>query len=161
MTRPELPKRVLYALNSLCCLVPAQGPVRAREVARCTGIPPAEAAKILSLLVWGGFASSRRGSKGGFWLRRPASRIRVGDVMKFLSAPLDLGSQRNNDPVLRIWQEAAAPSQEAFNRFSLEDLVKRGNAAQMFCCQPAFRGQRTSLGEQDSRDAIHSFSEKS
>ena len=134
---PELPKRVLYALRSLCCLAPVPGPVCAREVARCTGIPPAEAAKILYLLVWGGFASSRRGSKGGFWLRRPASRIHIGEVVNFLTSPLDLSSSRSNDPVLRIWRQTAAPSHEAFNRFSLEDLMKEGHVAQIHRCPPS------------------------
>ncbi len=121
-----LPKRVRYSLESLCCLAVALVPVRAREVARRTGIPPAEAAKILYLLGWGGFVSSRRGSKGEFWLRKPPGRIRIGDVVKFLSFPRDPGTKRN-DPVLQVWEQTAASSQEAFNRFTLEDLVKEGN----------------------------------
>ncbi len=131
----RLPKRVHYALKTLCCLAPAQGPVRAREVARCTGIPPAEAAKILYLLTWGGFISSRRGSKGGFWLRKPPGRIHIGDVVKFLY-PMDRNSKHSKDPVLQIWQQTAASSHEAFKRFSLEDLIKKGKAAQVFKCPP-------------------------
>jgi Rrf2 family protein len=120
---PELPKRALYALKSLCFLATVHGPVCAREVARRTGIPPTEAAKILYLLAWGGFLSSRRGSTGGFWLRRSASRIRIGEVVKFLSSPSDLSNERSNDPVLRIWWQTAASSNEAFNRVSLEELA--------------------------------------
>ncbi|HEV2493757.1 MAG TPA: Rrf2 family transcriptional regulator [Terriglobia bacterium] len=127
MAWPELPKRALYALKSLCFLATAEGPVCAREVARCTGIPPAETAKILYLLAWGGFVSSRRGSKGGFWLRRTPRRIRIGDVVEFLSSPSDRSDERSNDPVLRIWRQTAASSNEAFNRVSLEELAMQLN----------------------------------
>ncbi len=129
MAWPELPKRALYALKSLCFLATVQGPVCAREVARRTGIPPTEAAKILYLLAWGGFLSSRRGSNGGFWLRRTPRRIGIGEVVKFLSSPSDLSDESSNDPVLRIWRQTAASSNEAFNRFSLEELAMRVNCS--------------------------------
>jgi len=133
---PEPPKRLLYALKTLCRLASARGPVRAREVGRSTGIPPAEAAKILYLLAGGGFVSSRRGSKGGFWLRKPPSRIRIGEVVRFFSSPWDLSSKGSNDPVLRIWRQTVASGHEAFNRFSLENLVKEGHGDQVLPCQP-------------------------
>ncbi|MFQ5928049.1 MAG: Rrf2 family transcriptional regulator, partial [Terriglobia bacterium] len=63
----------------------------ARELARCAEIPPAQAAKILYLLTWAGFVSSRRGFKGGFWLRVPARHIRVKDVMEFFHPPVERG----------------------------------------------------------------------
>jgi len=80
--------------------------------------------------------SSRRGSKGGFWLRKPPSRIRIGEVVRFFSSPWDLSSKGSNDPVLRIWRQTVASGHEAFNRFSLENLVKEGHGDQVLPCQP-------------------------
>lgn len=129
MTWPLLSKRVLYALKVLSCLASAQGPTRARELARCTGIPPAEAAKILYLLTWRGLVSSRRGSKGGFWLRVPSHRIRVRDVMEFFHPPVDHRRKDANDPILQIWDESAAPGRQTFEQLTIAELMKEENVA--------------------------------
>lgn len=154
VTWPELPKQLHYALKTLCCLAPAEGPRRAREVARGTGIPPAEAEKILHLLVWGGFISSRRGAKGGFWLRRPPGRIRIGDVVKFLSSPLNAADKRRRDVVSRLWHQTADSSYEAFNRLSLEDLVKEMQGGELLRCQ---EDASTDLGN-SSLNRLHEVS---
>lgn len=128
----HLPVRVHYALKSLCCLARAQGPVRAHELAECAGIPPAQAAKILYLLTWGGFVCSRRGSKGGFWLRRPPHRIRVRDVMEFFHPPASRRGKDSDDPILQAWQETAASSQQSFEQLTLAELVGERPAGQFF-----------------------------
>lgn len=132
MAWPHLPKRVHYALKGLCCLAQAEGPVRAHELARRAGIPPAQAAKILYLLTWGGFVSSRRGSSGGFWLRLPAHSIRVRDVMAFFHPPAHYGGRESNDPVLQVWQETAASSHRTFEQLTLADLTGQGKVAHPF-----------------------------
>lgn len=129
MPYPLLPKRVLHALKVLSCLARAHGPTRARELAACTEIPPAEAAKILYLLTWRGLVSSRRGSKGGFWLRVPSHRIRVRDVMEFFHPPVDHRRKESNDRILQIWQQTAAPGTRTFEELTLADLIQEGSAA--------------------------------
>ena len=129
MPCPPLSKRVHDALKGLCCLARAHRPVRAHEVAQCAGIPPAQAAKMLYLLTWKGFLGSRRGSKGGFWLRVPADRIRVRDVVEFFHPPVDRRVDRR-DPVLRVWRETAGSSHQAFEQLTLADLLAGGKAAQ-------------------------------
>ncbi len=140
MALPTLPRRVHYALKILCCLVGEPAPVRAREVARCTEIPAAQVAKTLYLLTWGGFVQSRRGSKGGFWLRRPAEQIGIHNVIQFLLPPLEDGRRLQKDPVLRVWQQTAVPPHQAFQRMNLADLVRKGNAAQTLKCVPSPEG---------------------
>lgn len=135
MAWPPLSKRLHVALKGLCCLAQSQGPVRAHELARCAGVPPAHAAKILYLLTWGGFVSSRRGSKGGFWLRRPPEQIRIRDVMRFFQAPAEAGRGKRRDPVLEVWRETAAPARETFERLTLADLVREGDASRFFKCK--------------------------
>lgn len=126
---PQLPKRVLYALKCLCCLAGTQQPMRAKELAHCTGIPLAEAAKVLYLLTWGGFVLSRRGSNGGYWLGIPPEKIRLGEVVRFFQTPADRSSGSINDPVLRLWIGAIAPSYDAFEDLTLADLARNGKAS--------------------------------
>lgn len=128
----HLPKRVHYALMALCCLARAGSPVRAHQLAACSGIPSAQAAKILYLLTWAGFVSSRRGSKGGFWLRLPADRIRVRDVLQFFHPPRDRSGNDPNDSVLQVWNEIAASSHQTFEELSLADLLGDGKARESF-----------------------------
>jgi Rrf2 family protein len=140
MTWPALPKRVHYALKSLCYLAGGHGPVPAQQVARSAQIPPTEAEKILHALAWGGFVRSRRGSKGGFWLQRPPERIRVGDVVKLFSPPPDPELASNRDAVLQAWEETSASSHEAFRRLSLDHLVREGQVAGRPICVGATKG---------------------
>lgn len=132
MPWPHLPKRVHYALKALACLAGAQTPLRASELAECSEIPPAQAAKILYLLTWGGFVRSRRGSKGGFWLRVPPHRIRVQEVMEFFHPPVDDRGEESSDPILRVWRETAASSHGAFERLTLADLLSEDKAPVAF-----------------------------
>lgn len=124
MVWPLRSMRVLYGFKVLFCLASAQAPARAREVARCTGIPPAQAAKLLYMLTWRGFVSSRRGTKGGFWLRVPASRIRVQDVFEFMYPPAERRGKESRDPVLRAWEETVGDSYQAFLELILADLMQ-------------------------------------
>lgn len=125
MAWPFPPKRVLYALKILSCLACAEGPARARDLARCTGIPPAETAKVLYLLTWRGLVSSRRGSKGGFWLRLPPNRIRIQNVMEFFQPPDDRPRKDSKDPMLRLWQETTGTSPETLHRLTVADLMEK------------------------------------
>ncbi len=124
MRPPFLAKRVHYALKCLLCLARTHGPLRANELASLTGIPPAQAAKILYLLTWAGFISSRRGSKGGFWLRKPAEQVHVQDVMDFFQPPVDGASKDDEDSVMRVWQERFGSRRRVFEKLTLADLVR-------------------------------------
>lgn len=130
MPLTHVPKRLHYALRALCCLAEAGQPVRAQELARRLRIPPAQSAKILYLLTWAGFVSSRRGSKGGFWLRRSPEHILIRDVVKFLLPPAVRQRARRIDPVLKAWYETAGPSHQAFEGFTLTDLLSGRNSTQ-------------------------------
>lgn len=130
MSAPYMPKRVHHALQCLVCLAEAQGPLQANELARVTGIPPAHAAKILYLLTWGGFVSSRRGSKGGFWLRVPSDRIRVQDVAEFFEPPPDESTKDIDDFILLVWQDKVGTGRRVFDKLTLTDLVRESHKGQ-------------------------------
>jgi Rrf2 family protein len=123
-----LDTRTYYSLKCLVCLAEAGVPRRAKELATLTGIAPAETAKMLSLLAWGGFLSSKRGAKGGFWLRLPPTQIQVKDVMRFLQPPVAANpSKDDKDSILRVWQKKAGKVNQDFENLSLTDLVRESH----------------------------------
>ena len=56
------------------------------QIAEREGISVANAGKLMWLLNKAGFVSATRGTKGGYSLARPASRIRLSEVIKVLDA---------------------------------------------------------------------------
>lgn len=76
-----------YALRALAFL-PADGSYYlAKDLARELELPGPFLAKILQNLVQAGLMESIRGPRGGFRLARPASEIRIGDVLAALEGP--------------------------------------------------------------------------
>jgi Rrf2 family transcriptional regulator, iron-sulfur cluster assembly transcription factor len=56
------------------------------QIAEREGISPANAGKLMWLLNKAGFVQATRGTKGGYSLARPASEIRLNEVIKVLDA---------------------------------------------------------------------------
>ncbi len=83
MLWPGLPKRLLSALKGLCCLALSDGAMQTSEIAARIGISTFETSKVMQVLVWGGFVTSRRGSKGGFQLATTPGQITTGGVTRF------------------------------------------------------------------------------
>lgn len=121
MLCPELPPRIYESLRMLCCLAAANRPLQAQEVALAAGLPPAQTAKVLQQMTWAGFVWSQRGAKGGFWLQKPAKKIRVTDVADFFCRPLET---RRNDPVREALAGAATRCRKEFSRITIADLSK-------------------------------------
>lgn len=121
MDWPVLPRRIHCALAGLCCLARTQGRVTARDVAACAGVPSAEAAKVLQLLVWAGLVESRRGKQGGFWLRKPPQEIRVADVIQFFSRP---EARDVPTPILSTLRELSEACTAAFSQLTIAELAQ-------------------------------------
>jgi DNA-binding IscR family transcriptional regulator len=117
----ELPPRIYESLQILCCLAAAGKPLQAHEVAQLTHLPPAQTPKLLQQLKWAGFVASRRGSKGGFWLSKSASNIRVVEVLSFF-APRN--TRLRIDPILQPLARATAKCKKEVSRISIADLAK-------------------------------------
>jgi len=118
------PKRLQSALKALCCLAQSGDAMQSQKIAERIRVPRAETAKILQLLVWGGFVTSRRGTKGGFHLAADASHVTMGEVIDFFLSrhPQELD---NDFAVMRAFEKTNAPCQKAFNRLTLADMVSR------------------------------------
>lgn len=79
----RLTKQTSYAIRILIhCAVAGDGYVRAADIARQDGITEYNVAKIVPILVRGGFIATSRGRAGGLKLARPASEIGIGDVLR-------------------------------------------------------------------------------
>ena len=123
MIWPSFPKRLQSALKALCCLAQSETEMQSREVAARIGVSNAETAKILQRLVWGGFVTSRRGTKGGFRLASSAERITMAEVIGFFLAKHPIEPEENS-PVMRVLRDCVAPCQKAFGKLSLAEVVQ-------------------------------------
>lgn len=122
MTWPAFPKRLQSALKALCCLANCGEAMQSQVIAEQIEVPAAETAKILQLLVWGGFVHSRRGTHGGFQLAAPAGKITMGEVINFFLARHP--SEPDGDfPVMRALRQAMGPCQKKFAHMTLADAA--------------------------------------
>lgn len=70
-----------HAIRALACLAGCPNPpANIKDLATCAEVPQAYLAKIVKKLNDSGIIESRRGSKGGIWLARPAKLISLWDV---------------------------------------------------------------------------------
>ena len=79
-----------YGLRAIYALAEHGGatPMKAGEVAERQHIPIKFLEAILSQLKGGGFVVSRRGAEGGYTLARPADRLKIGEVIRFIDGPI-------------------------------------------------------------------------
>ena len=79
-----------YALRAIYALAEhgSPEPLKIAEIAEREQIPIRFLEVILGQLKGGGFVQSRRGAEGGYRLARPADRITVGEVMRYVDGPI-------------------------------------------------------------------------
>jgi Rrf2 family protein len=76
-----------YGLRCLVQLARAEvagGPLTLNQIAEREGLSVANAGKLMWILVKSGLAQSQRGVNGGYTLARPASEIRLHEVIRVL-----------------------------------------------------------------------------
>jgi Iron-dependent Transcriptional regulator len=118
MSWPSFPKRLQSALKALCCLARRGTEMQSPAIAEEIVVPKAETSKILQLLVWGGFVTSRRGTKGGFQLASAPERITMGEVMDFFLARHPEEADPRS-PVARAMQLTLASGQKKYAGLTL------------------------------------------
>jgi Rrf2 family protein len=126
----------------------AGNPTQAKDIARRQEIPLRYLEQIFQDLKRAGIVDSRRGPRGGYYLRKAPVEIRLGDIVRALQGPLDElfapdggedggenggGGRRRasaNAKVVTasIWRDLAAHVTSWFDGLSVEDLVKKGVA---------------------------------
>lgn len=132
-----------YAVRALFELAKreGQGLVRLREIADAQHIPKRFLENILNELRQEGFVASKRGKDGGFKLDRPATKISVGDVVRFVETsvhPVEcvanhLCPLNGRCIFIGLWDEAKRAVEDVYDRKTLADLVR--DDAQHVCRQ--------------------------
>lgn len=125
-----------YALRAIFELAKqhGEGPVKIAEVAEAQQIPMRFLEVILSELKQGEFVTSRRGSAGGYMLRREPRQISVGEVIRFVEGPLGpvevvRGEEKEcsvheHCVFLPIWRRVREAVSEIYDSTTFEELVE-------------------------------------
>lgn len=121
-----------YALRAMSCLALAPNQlVPTNTLAAMTKVPNNYLAKVLQLLAASNLIIGRRGVGGGYKLARPATDIRlvevintVGSLKRIETCPLGLPNHGSNlCPLHRTMDKAAAAMIELLENVTLQNLV--------------------------------------
>jgi Rrf2 family iron-sulfur cluster assembly transcriptional regulator len=91
-------------------------------IAEAQAIPPRFLAKIFQALAKAGVVKSRRGAKGGFSLRRPASDITVKEVIEAIEGPMSVHCDTTR-PLRDILEKAQAKMMHVLSEANFADLA--------------------------------------
>ncbi|MDI6605840.1 MAG: Rrf2 family transcriptional regulator [Candidatus Omnitrophota bacterium] len=126
-----------YALKTILDLALHYGnaPVTIHELAKHADIPIKFLEQILLDLKRGGFVVSRRGKIGGYLLAKPPSRIKLGEVIRFIDGPTSpiacvdkkyQGCINIYNCVFReIWRQVDKATSAVIDSVTFEELLKR------------------------------------
>ncbi|MCF1503946.1 RrF2 family transcriptional regulator [Afifella sp. H1R] len=130
----RLTKQTSQALRILLHCARLGRQTNAGEIARATLITEHNVAKLVALLVQGGFLKTMRGRTGGVRLACTPAEIHLGDVVRLTEATsveadcfgetIDC-SIRPLSPVNRIFSQALGAFTEVLDQHTLEDLMVR------------------------------------
>ena len=118
-----------YALQAIFDLAsqPPGEPVKIAAIARRQNIPQKFLELILAGLKQGGFVESRRGAEGGYLLARPADRISVGEVVRFVEGRQDEKVRQRNrqeSPFTEIWKRIDRAVADVLDSMTFAALVR-------------------------------------
>jgi Rrf2 family protein len=126
-----------YALKTILDLALhySNSPITIHELAKRADVPIKFLEQILLDLKRGGFVESRRGKIGGYLLARPPSKIKLGEVVRFIDGPIepvacvDKNYRGCNDIKIclfrGIWKDIAVGISKVVDNITFEDLAKR------------------------------------
>ena len=115
----------------------AGGTAQAKDIARRGDIPLRYLEQIFQDLKRAGLVESKRGPRGGYFLKRAPADIKLGDVVRALQGPIEemfLVEEGNSSSqtvtvctvTASLWQELAEHVACWFDSLSIADLVDRG-----------------------------------
>ena len=136
----RLTKQTSYALRILIhCATSGEKHVRAADIAAEHGITEYNVAKIVPILVRGGFLATSRGRAGGLKLARPPLEISIGDVLRVteathveaecvggVSQPCSI---KRAAPINQMLGEALEAFIDVLDKHTLADLIGSRHAA--------------------------------
>jgi Rrf2 family iron-sulfur cluster assembly transcriptional regulator len=109
-------------------------PTSVRDIAERTGLPQPYLEQILLALKGAGLVRSKRGVGGGYVLARPASDIRLSDVVSAVDGPITLGDfgephqdgacdHEGQCVLLAIWHVVGEQIQRHLDGYTLADVA--------------------------------------
>jgi Rrf2 family protein len=128
-----LSQSVGYAVQALACLADSETPSRLiRDIAAEANIPPAYLAKLIKRMADADLVISKRGIKGGTWLKKAPKDITLLEISeaidgrKWLGRCL-LGLEECTDaracPTHEFWKSARAGIEKKLEETTLSDVV--------------------------------------
>lgn len=126
-----------YALKAILNLALhyGKGVVTMHEVAKDADIPIKFLEQVFLDLKKGGFVESRRGKIGGYFLTKPPSKIKLGEVVRFIDGPIEPiscieeGYAGCSDiykcAFRKIWREVTKNISEIIDNITFEDLANQ------------------------------------
>jgi len=137
----QISSKCSYALRAIFVLSERTepGPLKIAEIAERQKIPLKFLEAILNQLKGGGFVRSQRGVEGGYWLARPADRITVGEVLRFIDGPLSpldgTSSSQFAEADLpggaaffEFWEQVGKALSDVVDQTTFSDLVRRDHS---------------------------------
>lgn len=126
-------RTVSSAVMALSCLSRrGKSYYRSTDIARCTGVPQTNVARIMHLLRLAGIVEARRGVRGGFALVRPPSEISVLEIIRAVDQNLEnrrclLGipgcPEEEGCPVQDVWEEERGRIEKRLSELTLEETA--------------------------------------
>ena len=118
-------KKVKYGLAALLKLANNYntGYIQIKDIASTQNIPQNYLEQMLTTLKKAGLVGSMRGSQGGYKLIKPASQIKIIDIIEALDGPFIISDSSQSNEILDIyWNKLESKLKSLFND-TLEDLV--------------------------------------
>lgn len=111
---------------------------QAKDIAKREEIPLRYLEQIFQDLKRAGLVDSKRGPRGGYYLKREPAEITLGDIVRALQGPIDdmlraMGDEPESGPKCTLhltgdlWRELADHVSQWFDGLTLADLVTRAD----------------------------------
>lgn len=129
-----LSQSVGYAIQALTCLENGSTESRLiRDIAAQAEIPPAYLAKLIKRLADADLVVSKRGIKGGTWLKRPSDKISLLEISEAIDGRRWLGrcllgleecSDERACPTHEFWKVARSQIEKKLEDLTLADVIR-------------------------------------
>ena len=107
-------------------------PVQLRDIAQRQDIPEKYLERLIGALRAAGLLRSMRGAQGGYLLNRPASEIRLSDIIEIVEGPIspvecvdspDICKRSNHCVAREIWDGLKQAVYDTLNAITLEKMT--------------------------------------
>jgi len=126
----KISSKTKYALLTVMDLAMYRntGIIKVADIAKRQDIPQKFLEQILLLLKGAGIVTSKRGSKGGYALTRPASEITLASIVRLTEASLLVSNEpegsESNCPFREVWDEIDAYIQHRLETVKIQNICE-------------------------------------